>query len=241
MGLFSFFKRPAAKASAGGDTAQAVDAARTTARRRLIGAVLLLGIGVIAFPLLFETQPRPLPVDIPIEIPKKDGLAPLAMPAPRPAAPEASAASPSPKAATPAPTMITETKAEAGKEVPAPTESAAKTSAKPEPATKPEPTAKAVASKPAPVPAAPAAENKAGGEVPGRFVVQVGAFADSSGAREARAKVEKLGLKTYTQAVETDKGTRTRVRLGPFSSRDDAEKAAAKLKAAGLPAAVLTL
>ena len=39
----------------------------------------------------------------------------------------------------------------------------------------------------------------------GRFVVQVGAFADAATAREARQKVEKLGLKTYTQVVETSR------------------------------------
>jgi DedD protein len=83
--------------------------------------------------------------------------------------------------------------------------------------------------------AAPVAEAK------GRFVVQIGAFADTAVAREARTKVEKLGLRTYTQAIETDAGKRTRVRLGPFGSRDEAEAAAAKVKAAGLPAAVLTL
>ena len=71
--------------------------------------------------------------------------------------------------------------------------------------------------------------------------MQVGAFADNNVAREARGKVEKLGLKTYVQSVDTDNGKRIRVRLGPFSSRDDADKAAAKVKAAGLPAAVLTL
>jgi DedD protein len=59
--------------------------------------------------------------------------------------------------------------------------------------------------------------------------------------RETRAKVDKLGLHTYTQTIDTDKGKRTRVRVGPFASRDEAELVAAKVKAAGLPAAVLTL
>ena len=88
---------------------------------------------------------------------------------------------------------------------------------------------------------AAAAEAESPVEAAGRFVVQVGAFADNNLAREARAKVEALGLKTYVQSVDTDNGKRIRVRLGPFSSRDDAEKAAAKVKAAGLAAAVLTL
>ena len=52
--------------------------------------------------------------------------------------------------------------------------------------------------------------------------------------REARAKVEKLGLKTYVHVAETPAGPRTRVRVGPFATRDEAERAAAKLKSVGL-------
>ena len=53
--------------------------------------------------------------------------------------------------------------------------------------------------------------------------------------------VDKLGLKSYTQVIEVDGAKRIRVRVGPFAAREDAEKAAGTLKAAGLPAAVLTL
>ena len=229
MGLFSIFKPRPGATPAGGESAQTIEAARTRARRRLIGAVVLLGIGVIAFPLLFETQPRPIPVDIPIEIPRKEGAAPLAVPAPRPAA---TASKPAPAVA-----VITESKADAGKEVAAPVEAVAKPVAKPAP----EPVAKASAPKAA-VPAAPVAvEPKPVAETGGRFVVQIGAFADAALARETRSKAEKIGLRTYTQAVDTDNGKRIRVRLGPFASRDEADKVAEKIKAAGLPAAVLTL
>jgi DedD protein len=75
----------------------------------------------------------------------------------------------------------------------------------------------------------------------GRFVVQVGAYTDARTLKEARGKVEKLGLQTYTQVVENDAGKRTRVRLGPYATRDEAEAAAAKLKRAGLPANILAL
>jgi DedD protein len=74
-----------------------------------------------------------------------------------------------------------------------------------------------------------------------RFVVQVGAYTDPATLREARQKVERLGLKTYTQVIETDAGRRTRVRVGPFDSRADADEAARRLKAAGLPANILVL
>ena len=39
----------------------------------------------------------------------------------------------------------------------------------------------------------------------------------------------------------TKDGRRIRVRLGPYASRDEAERASAKLKGAGLPGAILTL
>jgi DedD protein len=56
-----------------------------------------------------------------------------------------------------------------------------------------------------------------------------------------RAKAQKAGVSTFTQVVETSDGKRTRVRVGPFDSREAAEKAAAQVKAAGLPGSVLTL
>jgi DedD protein len=76
---------------------------------------------------------------------------------------------------------------------------------------------------------------------PARFVVQAGAYTDAATLREARQKVEKLGLKTYTQVIETDSGARTRVRVGPFDSREEAENAAARIKSSGLAANILSL
>jgi DedD protein len=75
----------------------------------------------------------------------------------------------------------------------------------------------------------------------GRFVVQVGAFADPAKARETRLRVEKAGLKTYTHVAETKDGKRIRVRVGPFANRSEADKAAEKIKGLDLPAAILTL
>jgi DedD protein len=74
-----------------------------------------------------------------------------------------------------------------------------------------------------------------------RIVVQVGAFAEADRARDTRLKLERAGLKTYTHVAETPQGKRIRVRLGPFASRAEADKAAARVKALGLPAAILTL
>jgi DedD protein len=252
MGLLSFFKRKAEGASAASRATESADSlqqVKARARQRLIGAVVLVAAGVIGFPLLFETQPRPLPVDIPIEIARKDaGAVAIGNTPPRVA--------PTAKLATP-PAVINETTAEAGREIPAAPASAPATVAKAEPAVVPKP-----APKPAPPPVKPPPEEKkpaadsgraqallegkpATAATPaaagGRFVVQVGAFAEAAAAREARQKVEKLGLKTYTQVVETSAGNRIRVRVGPFASRDEADKAAGKIKSSGLNSAVYTL
>ena len=255
------FKRKDPPAPAGAtDEAASVQAARTRARRRLIGAAVLVGIGIIGFPLLFETQPRPIAVDIPIEIPSRDQAAPLKLPtakasgavAARPAEPApapvaaASAAAPAP---TPAPAPA-QAPAQAAVAEPVPASPAASAPVEREFIETPPP-ARAAASaaqrdaqraqsilegKPVATATSTASAPKTA-----RYVVQAGAYTDSATLREARQKVEKLGLKTYTQVIESDAGSRTRVRVGPFDSREEADKAAARIKSAGLAANVLTL
>jgi DedD protein len=72
-------------------------------------------------------------------------------------------------------------------------------------------------------------------------VVQVGAFADAAKAKEARSKLEQAGIKTYTQEIETKEGKRIRVRVGPFASKEEADKAAEKIRKLNLPTTVLKL
>jgi len=84
-------------------------------------------------------------------------------------------------------------------------------------------------------------EDKAQPTEGGRFIVQVGAYADAAKAREVRLKMERGGIKTYTHVANTKDGQLTRVRVGPFASRSEAEQAAAKVKKLDLPASVLAL
>ena len=74
-----------------------------------------------------------------------------------------------------------------------------------------------------------------------RYIVQAGAYADAHTAQAVRAKIEQAGLATYTQVVDTPQGKRVRVRVGPFATRDAAERALHKLQALGIGGAVLTL
>lgn len=243
MALFKLRKKvdePVAAAS----PAESIEAMRRRARHRLIGAVVLVLAGVIGFPLLFDTQPRPVAVDIPIEIPDRNKVAPL--PAPTQAPVASGKVTPAPTPVAPA-APVAEQKPAVAPAAPAPAEKVAK--AEPAPEKKPEPKAetKTDTKVEAKAPAADAAkaqallEGKSVDAAAGRFVVQVGAFADVAKAREARLKVERAGLKTYTNVAETKDGKRIRVRAGPFASRAEADKAAEKIKGLDLPAAVLTL
>jgi DedD protein len=74
-----------------------------------------------------------------------------------------------------------------------------------------------------------------------RFVVQIGAYSDAAKAQEARLKLEKAGLKTYTQVVQPKEGKRIRVRVGPFESRAAADRVAEKIKKLDLPVSILEL
>ncbi|GAA4412490.1 hypothetical protein GCM10023089_29260 [Quisquiliibacterium transsilvanicum] len=71
------------------------------------------------------------------------------------------------------------------------------------------------------------------------FVLQAGAFASEKSAAEQQARVSKAGLKAYTEKISTSQGPRIRVRVGPFASRDAADKARTALKAAGVESALI--
>ena len=80
---------------------------------------------------------------------------------------------------------------------------------------------------------------KAGDAV--RSVVQVGAYADLAKAKEARAKLESAGFKTYTQEIDPKDGKRIRVRVGPFATKEEADKTAEKIRKLNLQTSVLKL
>ena len=63
-----------------------IEVVRRRARHRLIGALVLVLVAVVGFPMLFDTQPRPVAVDTPIVIPDRQNTAPLASQAPVPEA-----------------------------------------------------------------------------------------------------------------------------------------------------------
>jgi len=252
MAFFKFRKGGDDHATAPSSPApESLEAMRKRARHRLIGAAVLVLLGVIGFPLLFDSQPRPIAVDITIEIPDKNKVKPLRNTAPVALAagsvtakPPASAAvaplASAPTATVPASRVVAGT-------VSPPTAMITEMAAKPAPKAdvklankQVDKTQEKAAEKSTEKAAAQDAEKKST-TAEGRFVVQVGAFSDGVKAHEARVKLERAGLKTYTQVIESKEGRRTRVRVGPFATKQDAEKAADKIKKLDLPTGILEL
>ena len=263
---------------------ESMEVLRRRARHRLFGAVVLVFVAVVAFPLLFDSQPRTVAVDTPIVIPDRNGTPPLAAetvmpPTQLPAKPLLPKA---PEAPVPAQASLepgkeevvapgqskpnaqhapAQTVAEAPAQPVAPPAPVAKTEAKPEPKLEPKPVSKAEpkpVSKPEPK-AKPESKDtaksasdaqrakalldgKGASAESTRVVVQVGAFADADKAREVRRKLEQAGLKTYTQSIEGKDGKHTtRVRVGPFETRAEADKALARIRKLDLQASVIAL
>lgn len=236
---FFKFRKNGDEQSATSPQPESVEMMRRRAKYRLIGAAVLVLIGVVAFPILFDKQPRPIAVDMPIEIPDRNKVKPLTIPAP--AATQAvkpeTAAPVVPPATVATPVAVPKVEEKVAVAPVAASPEAPKSIAKAE--TKSVPKADE-GSKAQALLEGKEPEKKADASA-GRYVVQVGAFSDVARAREARLKLEHAGLKTYTQVAETKDGRRIRVRVGPFADKAEADKAAQKIKKLDLPAAILTL
>ena len=202
------------------------------ARRRLVGAIALVTFVVIILPLILDKEPGPAGPPLSVQIPNQEsgGFNTRVLP-PAPAAP----AGPGPEKKAeiaPAKAEVASVKAEpplAKAGLPAvKTELPA---AKAEfPAVKAEPAEREVAKAPG------KAEDLRAKVAPNAqaWVVTVDAFSDKKNVIQLRTKLSAAGVKSYTEAVKTSKGELTRVRAGPFASKEAAEQARAKLDAMGL-------
>lgn len=73
----------------------------------------------------------------------------------------------------------------------------------------------------------------------GKFVIQVAALATQDKVNELRNKLSAAGIHSYTQKIATQAGDRTRIRVGPFSSREEAERMGGRIKKLGLNATIV--
>ena len=205
---------------------------RRRARRRLIGAIALVTLIAVVLPWILEHEPRPSEESVNIQIPAQDTkpFAPKIAPPPgaeKRAEEDRTAAAentPSP-GATPAGDDAL--RAEQDKVLAAPART---------------PPAKAVAKDKDKLVAEPKKKPPEKSETAGsdakQYVVQVAALADADKAADIQRQLAAKGLKAYTEKVKTASGEMTRVRVGPFASREAADKERGRIKSLGFDANV---
>ncbi len=198
---------------------------RKRARRRLIGAVTLVAVMVTVLPMVLDDEPKPVGQDIAINIPSQQSSdftlkvskppAPPVLPAPQatPVEPE--------KHIAPAAIVakVVETRQEAPHVV--------REEKHQDPSDKPK------ESKPAPKPA----ETPQAGS---GYVIMLGAFLSETNARQRQIRLKELGVKYYEEKIKSPAGEKIGVRAGPYPTRQEAEHALAKLKAAGIQDGLVT-
>lgn len=203
------------------------------ARRRLVGAIALVTFVVIILPLILDKEPGPAGPPLSVQIPSQDTgsfnsrVVPPALPA-APAAEKKAETAPA-KAESPAPQAEVPAVAPAAPKVAPPGPAAA-------PAHQAEPKANGEAAKPA---GNSEAQRAQAALTDHSWVVALDAFSDKKNVKQLRTRLSAAGVKSYTEPVKTARGELTRVRAGPFATKEAAEKARAKLAAMGLkPGAV---
>ncbi len=199
------------------------------ARRRLVGAAALALLAAIVLPIVMDHEPRQAAQDVQVRIPSSnEGLATRILPAPVP--------TPLP----PPPGAATEVKTESAPAaaISPPEKPAEKPATKPDvkPAAKP---AEKAAPKVVEKPASKAEEARAraalaGADVGESWLVLIGAYGDQANVMRLTTKLKELDLPVFTEKFTSPQGPRTRVRAGPFKTREAAEQALAKMKKIGV-------
>ncbi len=208
------------------------------ARRRLIGAIAMVLAAVIVLPMIFDAERAPQGPDVSIQIPNQEAL--TVKPQPTPESKPRVVEPVAPRALEPGVAKAPARTAAVGEPRPAEAQSppsrpaekaAAKADARPVPDKVEEARVKALLNGQKSAASAPAAA--------GDYAVQVGAFASDDKVREARDKLAGAGIWSFVEKLDTREGGRTRVRAGPFATREAAESARERVRGLGFPDATV--
>lgn len=197
---------------------------RKRARRRLVGAIALVLLMVTVLPMVLDDRSANLPQqEIEISIPSQDDDEFTSSVTPYNPEPETAVQAETLPETTPQDALATET--------PAVAEADAATAAKtPAPVVDNKSTP---ASKPIPI------QSTAKSSSP-TYSVQIGVFSDAANVRQLEGKLKARGLQPSTEKLQTAQGEKIRLRVGPFASRELAEEAMGKIKAASLSGMIIT-
>lgn len=215
------------------------------ARRRLVGAVAFVTFAAIVLPMVMDQAPPPPTPDVQIRIPGQDQTAfnpqVLTPPAPaKPAAPAKTELAPAAEApAKPAEKPPVATSAPVEKPAAKPVDKtaekqAAEKAAADKAAAAEKAKAEAEAKRAAALLGAGKPEAAKPAAAAGQHVILIGAFANPGNVKVLQAKLNEIGVKSFTENLDSPQGAKTRVRAGPFPNKEAAEKALDKMKKIGV-------
>lgn len=211
------------------------------ARRRLIGAIAIAGLAAVVLPMVMDEEPKQQVQDVQIRIPGQDQV-PFSAQVSKPRAVAANA-EPAPVSAAEAPVNRATEKAvdskAADKTVEKPAEKPAEKPVEKKTEKAPEKAVDKHADKPSPKAAEKSTEkptkaNESKAHDNGQYLILIGAFANPANVKVLQTKIGELGIKVITEPLDSPEGKKTRVRAGPFASREAAEKALEKIKRIGV-------
>jgi DedD protein len=225
------------------DTEAALDGQlelRKRSRRRLVGAAALALLAAIVLPMVMDGEPRQPVQDVQVRIPSQDsgGFASRilpAKPAVTPLPPIEVESKPEQKPETkPSEATKTDSKPQAKEPVQAPVvadKPAVAAPAKPDDKPTDKPADKQTVGKAEEARVAAAPNGVVSAE---QWIVQLGAYKEAANVKQLTAKLKQMGLPSYAEHFDSPQGSRTRVRAGPFKTKEAAEKAQVRLKKMGV-------
>lgn len=213
------------------------------ARRRLVGAIAFVSVVAVVLPMVMDHQPRQVVQDVEIRIPGQDekpfapkfAAAPVEKPveavaerplAPAPMSEVKPAIAPSAKVVESVREKLIEKPLEKPAKVEKPIEKPAAEKVAPK-----DTDAKRAAAILAGQSETPAAK-------PGEYLILIGAFSNEANVKNLKAKLSEQGIKTFSEPLDTPQGKKTRVRAGPFTSREAADKALSRMQKIGVSGVV---
>lgn len=197
---------------------------RKRARRRLIGAITLVVLAVVILPMILDDEPKPEQQEIDILIPSENLVDDDAYPWMLPEEDKSLAEDTTIAPELDKPLPFTDPDFPAAADIPPSQYPAA--GGIPVPARKP--------SLIRPANRDQVVKETAVRKPEGAFVIQLGAFSDVSKAQQQQKNLIANGISAYTETIKIGNNEMTRVRIGPFPTREVAETEHERLKKIGL-------
>ena len=203
------------------------------ARRRLIGAIAIAGLAAVVLPMVMDEEPKQQVQDVQIRIPGQDQT-----PFPAKVGKSRTVPASEKEAAATAEPLVPAAEAPVNKPAEKPADKPAEKKAE----RMPEKAVDKHADKPLPKPTEKPAEKvtekptKANDKAHenGQYLILIGAFSNPANVKQLQTKIGELGIKVITEPLDSPEGKKTRVRAGPFASREAADKALEKIKRIGV-------